>query len=438
MKARLAPAFFKPGRTDKFDRQLNALKENLSERVEWLEAFSLGDPVPECEAVVFPEIIGEAYRKAEAFQSIDVPILIITSEFSTVSMWDWEIIDFLRGKGVKTIAPYNQDQALFICRALSVKRSMRNTKFLVFQDDPGEGFQPAIFKSFYWWEQECIAGLKSRFGLTIEKRSLKALGARTSAISDDTARTEWKKRSYPTGSDFTEVMALHAMKLYLAINEEIDGDDSIGGVGTNCLNESRSCSTTPCLAWDILFEDKGLLWACEGDVQTLATKFLLYKSISAPIMMSNIYPFLMGMAALKHEGIPNFPEIIENPDDHLLLAHCGYFGLIPRSMSSNWELRAPVLGIVNEKSHMFNARFPIGEVTLAKMNASHNRISAIEGRLKGYVQYPGSDCRNGGIVEVPDGKKMVENVFSHHQLVMVGKHAEKIDLLRRIYGMKRE
>ena len=43
-----------------------------------------------------------------------------------------------------------------------------------------------------------------------------------------------------------------------------------------------------------------------------------------------------------------------------------------------------------------------------------------------------------GVVEVPDGKKMVENVFSHHQIVMVGKHAGKIDLLRRIYGLKRE
>ncbi len=438
MKSRLAPAFFNPGKTDKFNRQLEALKENLSEFVEWLEPFGLGTPVPECEAVIFPEIIGEAYRQADAFRAIEVPILIITSEFSTVSMWDWEIIDYLRGKGVETIAPCNQDMAIFICRALNVKRLMKTTRFLIFQDDPGEGFQPAIFKSFYWWEDECVQGLSSKFGLTIEKRSLKALGIRASKISDETAKMEWKKRSYPTGSDFTELMAVHAMKFYLAIREEIDGDESIRGIGTNCLNESRSCSTTPCLAWDILFEETGILWACEGDVQTLATKFLLYKSIGAPIMMSNIYPFLMGQAALKHEGIPDFPEIIDNPDDHLLLAHCGYFGLIPRSMSSEWELRAPVLGIVNEKSHMFNARFPAGDVTLAKINAAQDRISAIEGTLKGYTQYPGTYCRNGGIVEVPDGKKMVENVFSHHQLVMVGKHTEKISLLRRIYGMKGE
>ena len=438
MKARLAPVYFHPGKTEKFDTQLNVLKENLSGNVEWLEAIALGDSVPDCEGVIFPEIIGEAYRKAEAFQAIHVPILIITSEFSSVSMWDWEIIDYLKGKGVETIAPYSQEQTLFICRSLGVKRQMKSTKFLIFQDDPGEGFQPAIFKSFYWWEDECVQGLNSKFGLTIEKRSLKALGRQASEITDEAALREWKKLSYPAAADFTEVMAVHAMKLYMAIRNEIDDDDSIGGVGTNCLNESRSCTSTPCLAWDILFEEKGLLWACEGDVQTLATKFMLYKSIGAPIMMSNIYPFLMGMAALKHEGIPNFPEIIKNPDDHLLLAHCGYFGLIPRSMSSEWELRAPVLGIVNEKSHMLNARFPIGDVTLAKMNAAQDRISAIEGELKGYVQYPGSDCRNGGIVEVPDGKKMVKNVFSHHQLVMQGKQGEKIDLLRSLYDMKKD
>ena len=62
---------------------------------------------------------------------------------------------------------------------------------------------------------------------------------------------------------------------------------------------------------------------------------------------SNVYPFLMGMAALKHEKIDSFPEI-QNPDDHLLVAHCGYFGLIPRSFSNQWKLKPRVLEIVHE------------------------------------------------------------------------------------------
>ena len=438
MKARLAPAYFSNGKTEKFNIQLALLKKRLSSHIEWLEPFALGRHHPECEAVVFPEIVGEAYQMAEAIAAITVPILIITSEFATVSMWDWEVIDFLKGKGVKAIAPYSEEQAAFVCRALSVKRRMRNTKFVVFQDDPGEGFQPAIFKSFYWWEQECIRGLESKFGLTVEKRSIKELGRLAAAISDNEAQTEWARHSYPAADDFTNEMALHATKLYLAIKNEIGSESGIGGVGTNCLNESRSWASTPCLAWDILYKEQGLLWACEADIQTLATKFLLHESIKTPLMMTNIYPFLMGMAALKHEGIPGFPEIVDNPENHLLLAHCGYFGLIPRSMSSSWTLRGPVLGIVNEKSHVFDARLPVGDVTLAKINASHTRLSGVEARLKGYVQYPGSDCRNGGIVEVPDGKTFINSLFSHHQIVMVGKQSEKIDLLRRIFNLESE
>ncbi len=438
MKARLAPAYFTRERTEKFSLQLAALKNTLSDNVEWLEPFALGGRLPECEAVIFPEIVGEAYRMADAFAAFNVPILIITSEFATVSMWDWEVIDFLRSKSVRVIAPYNEEQAVFICRALSVKRRMRNTKFLVFQDDPGEGFQPAIFKSFYWWEPECIRSLKAKFGLTVEKRSIRELGKHAASIPDSEAHREWAGHSYPASDDFTTEMAIHATKLYLAIKKEIGSESSIGGVGTNCLNESGSCTSTPCLAWDILYKEQGLLWACEADIQTLATKFLLHECIDTPLMMTNIYPFLMDMAALKHEGIPGFPEIVDNPENHLLLAHCGYFGLIPRSMSSSWTLRPPVLGIVNETSHVFDARFPVGNITLAKINASHTRLSAVEARLKGYVQYPGSDCRNGGIVEVPDGRKFINNLFSHHQIVMVGKQAEKIDLLRRIFDLETE
>ena len=68
--------------------------------------------------------------------------------------------------------------------------------------------------------------------------------------------------------------------------------------------------------------------------------------------MTNIYPFLMGDAALKHEKIPSFPEIVDEPENHILLGHCGYFGLLPRKFSTSWTLRAKQLAIVDEKSHM--------------------------------------------------------------------------------------
>ena len=33
--------------------------------------------------------------------------------------------------------------------------------------------------------------------------------------------------------------------------------------------------TTPCLAWDLLYDELGTLWACEGDTMALMTKYLV-------------------------------------------------------------------------------------------------------------------------------------------------------------------
>jgi hypothetical protein len=438
MKAQLAPLFFKKDRTEKFDRQLANLKKLLVGEADFLPAVGLGDRLPACDAVVFPEILGEAYRSVEQFRAIQAPILLITSEFATVSMWDWEIANFLKNKGVATLAPYNLQQARILCTGLAVKRQMAGAKFLIFQDNPGEGFQPDIFKCFYWWEQECTELIRQRFGVQIVRKSFKKLGAEAKAIPDAEAKKEWKRWDFPLADDLSE-RALHsAVKLYLAVKREIGDDPSILGVGINCLNESAFSDTTPCLAWNMLYEEKGLLWACEGDTLSLLTKYLLHKSLGAPIMMTNIYPFLMGMAALKHEKIPGFPEFLEEPENHLLLAHCGYFGLTPRSFCTSWVLRPPVLAIVDKNAHAHDARMPVGDITLAKLDTTMEKMMVIEGSLRGYVQYPGSDCRNGALVRVASGHRLMKEMYSHHQLLMKGKRRQEIELLAPVFGLALE
>ena len=59
----------------------------------------------------------------------------------------------------------------------------------------------------------------------------------------------------------------------------------------NCLNESRYSDTTPCLAWNMLYEEQSMIWGCEADIVAMLTKYILNKSLDVPIMMTNIYPF---------------------------------------------------------------------------------------------------------------------------------------------------
>ena len=428
-KATLAPVYFDPGRDHEFDEQLDRLKEMLGDVVAFTDPVALGTPIRGADAVVFPQILGEAYRQVDAFRAIDVPILIITSEFGTLSMWDWEIKSYLAAKGVRTIAPYALEDARKLCRALTVKKDLRNSTFLILQDNPGEGFQPSIFKRFYWWEQEATDLLEQRFGVTIKRRSFKDFAAEAKAIPDAAAQAELASKGF--AREGLEARALlSAIKLYMALREEADHDPSITGMGINCLNESHYSDTTPCLAWDLLFQERGIMWACEGDTMSLMTKLLINKSFGTPLMMTNIYPFLMGQAALKHEKIPAFPEIVEEPDNHLLMAHCGFLGVCPGCYARNgaWTLKPKVLGIVDDNAHAIDAEMETGPCSLAKLDPSLSKMMVMEGQLKGYVQYPGSDCRNGAVVKVKDGHRMMREVYSHHQCLITG-HIERDMLL---------
>ena len=155
------------------------------------------------------------------------------------------------------------------------------------------------------------------------------------------------------------------------------------------------------------------------------------------MMTTNIYPFLLGMAALKHERINAFPEV-EEPENHLLCAHCGYLGVLPRSFSTEWTLRPKVLAIVDENATAIDARLPIGDITLAKLHPTLDKMMVVEGYLEGYVQYPGSDCRNGAVIKVPNGHKFMNALYSHHDCVLTGHRSIEIEALAKALDLEIE
>lgn len=438
MKTKLVPVSFST-RDEDFDRQVTHLKQRFRGDIELLSEIRIGSDVPdEADAVIFPQLLGEAYQCLDAFKAFDIPIMIITSEFGTLSMWDWEIITFLREDGVQTLAPYSEEQARTMFRAARVRSEMRRGVFLMYQDNPGEGQQASIFKRFWWWEKGCRDEMADRLGVRVIYKSYQELGKRLEEIDNETAIKEWKRWDYPS-SGMSEKAVASAAKLYLSVRKDIEKvDGPVLGVGINCLNESHFSETTPCAAWSILFDETGIMWACEADIVSLATKYMIYQSIKVPIVMTNIYPFLMGQAALKHEGIPNFPEIVDNPDDHILVAHCGYFALTPKSFVSKWTLRPSALKIVHQESNMMDSEFPRGPVTFSKLDPHFRKLFVMEGKLKGYVQYPGTDCRNGGVIEVSDGHKMMRSVYSHHKCLMTGHQARELRSVADVFGLEVE
>jgi hypothetical protein len=437
MKPRLVPIYFEIGRDQDFDGQMGNLHRLLDADVEFLPPVPLGADIPEAEAVVFPQLLGTAYRQLDDFKAIDLPILFITSEFGTMLMWDWEIASYLRSEGIKTIAPYNLEQTKLIVQALRVKRELKETKFMVFQDNPGKGFQAEIFKRFYWWENEATQRMFDKFGVTLVKKSYEKLAAEAKAIPDVEAERVLDNWDINI-SQITPGALQSAIKLYIAFKRELNQDPSIRGMGANCLNESHFSDTTPCLAWSMLFEERRLIWGCEADTMSMITKYILNRSLDVPIMMTNLYPFLMGQTALKHERISEFPQVDSEPENHVLVAHCGYLSVVPTSFATEWSLSPKVLAIVDDNATAIDARLPEGPVTLAKLGPSMEKWTVMEGELTGYAQYPDSDCLNGGVIKVANGHKLVTNAYSHHYLVTTGHNKAKIELLGKVFGLEVE
>lgn len=437
MKARLVPVYFDPGKDEAFDVHLNIVKDLLGDVAEFTEPVALGRRIPEADAVIFPQMLGEAYGRLEALEAIDVPLMVITSAFGTVNMWDWEIVNYLKLNGIRTICPPSLEATKLVCRGLSAKRTMAGSKMVVYQDDPAgpTGEQSEIFKRFYWLGREANETIRDKYGLQVEERSFRELGKRAAAIPDADAEkvaAAWKSRDKSVGGR----PLLSAVKLYMELKKDYLAEkDEIISMGMNCLNESHSCDTTPCLAWNLLYEEENLIWGCEGDTMVMLTEVLAEKVLNVPFFMTNLYPFIMGQAALAHERIPHFPEVDE-PDNHILAAHCGYFGLLPEVFSKEWHLREKVLAMVDDNATMIDATLPTGPITLAKFQPYLGKVSISEAELTGYIRYEDSDCLNGGIIKVKDGQHFVENVASHHYIVIAGHHMASFRLLTDVFGFE--
>lgn len=437
MKANLTPIYFKDPSDPNFVQQLSIINGLLADYANFLPPIKLGLDLPQdTDAVVFPQMLGDAYNQVESFRALPQPILVITSEFGTVSMWDWEINNYLESYGIKVIAPANLDSTIKACKAIAMKKQFQSAKLLVYQDNPGEGQQAEIFKRFYWWEKECKESLEDKFGVSIIKKSFSKLGKSAQEISDDVAAktwASWKDRIPVDGMNQSQI--LKAIKMYLAIKTDLDADPAIIAVGINCLNESDFSDTTPCLAWNMLFEDRHLVWGCEADLVVMMTE-LLVSVLDVPFMMTNLYPYLMGMAALKHEHIPNFPSVESNYDDHILAAHCGYLGVVPQSFSTEWTMRPKVLDIVNDNAHALDARMAEGEMTLVKLMPPFNKLSVVEGQITKYAQFEHSHCLNGAVLQVPNGKRMMNEIASHHYILTNGHNLSDLKMLSKVFDLE--
>ena len=110
----------------------------------------------------------------------------------------------------------------------SRKRELKDTRFLVYQDNPGDGMQAEIFKRFYWWEDECTNAIEDKFGVKIIKKSWKKLSEDAKKISDAEAARAWEEWSAKTPVEgLSQQQIFSAVKMYLAVKRDLEQDSRI-------------------------------------------------------------------------------------------------------------------------------------------------------------------------------------------------------------------
>jgi hypothetical protein len=436
MRARIVPMRMKSGNLEKFNSIFDKLKEIYADEVEFLSVVMMGEDIPEADAILFPNMEVDVYISLSEFNKYKkMPILVITTLFGVSLMFDWEAVAYLKRQGFKVFNPHSVELAKTIFMSLALKREMKEQKFLIFQDTPGDGLIPEQFKIFYWWNDECTQDIKDKFGITILRKSFKDFGKKAKSISDDVARKEIMRWDFKQ-ENVKESALLASVKLFIALRDEVDRESNVVACGINCLNEAYDSETTPCFAYNLLYRDRGIIWGCESDTSALMTQYLLAKVIDSAIFTTNIYPFLSGMPALSHEKIQNFPDV-EDPDNHALLVHCGYLCCsLAQKYATRWVLRPPVLDwLVGENGVAIDGDVALGDITMSKLHSDFKRIQVTKAKLEEFVQYPGSDCRNGGLIRISDGYRLMENICSHHVIVNTGKRSNQIKALAAVFDL---
>lgn len=77
LKAKIVPLQFREANereAGEYEEQLGRLKEIYGDVADFSGTVTAGDPIPECDAVLFPQMIGAGYHYAEQLKSYDRPV----------------------------------------------------------------------------------------------------------------------------------------------------------------------------------------------------------------------------------------------------------------------------------------------------------------------------------------------------------------------------
>jgi hypothetical protein len=60
----------------------------------------------------------------------------------------------------------------------------------------------------------------------------------------------------------------------------------------------------------------------------------------------------------------------------------------------------------------------------------------VEGILPKYAQFEHSHCLNGAVIRVPNGKRLVADLVSHHYIITTGHNLNELEMVSKVFDIE--
>ena len=183
-----------------------------------------------------------------------------------------------------------------------------------------------------------------------------------------------------------------AFYIYSALKKLVKKYD-LKGLTIRCFDLLKKYKNTACLALAMLNEE-GIVSACEGDVPSLITMYLVYVLTGRPCFMAN-------------------PSEINLQELSVIFAHC----TVPLNMVDKYEL---LTHFESDLGVAIKGRMPEGNISIVKLSSklSLNENLLITGQLKENLSLPGF-CRTQIKVQLdePSMYALLKENFGNHVII---------------------
>ena len=199
-----------------------------------------------------------------------------------------------------------------------------------------------------------------------------------------------------------------AVKLYNSLKDLIQKND-INAISIRCFDIIETCKTTACLALSI-FNDRGLVSGCEGDIPTLWSMIIARALLNKASFMAN-------------------PSSIDRGDNTVDFSHC----TAPLSMSETFSLPSHY---ESQTGIGITAKLALGKYTLFKCaGANLDKFIAIHGEVIQNTDVV-ERCRTQIKFRFKSSDDMDGFLNSHlgnHIILIQGKHKKEINRFFELY-----